>query len=444
MALDSKHFFYELSDKVFASVRANEWCELYLSSESTDFVRINHSKVRQPGHVKQYFLTVRLGRGNKKISSTLTLSTHLQNDLSLILQSLQNLRSETDQIPDDPYLVKVQQNTQNEINATNSLPTHEMALDRLLTQAKNHDLVGLYTSGEMARGFASSFGQRNWFSNRSFQLDWSLFHEKDNALKSSFMGSTWNDSAFSQKWNDNLEQFEILKRPRKILSPGTYRIYLSPSAMEEIIRLLAWTAFSIQGVKNKTSPFLKLAANEEHFHPTISMTENLSLGISPNFNSHGEQKPALVSLVDHGNYSHSLVSSRSSRQYKIPGNGAEDHEQPTSLELSKGTLEHEKILQELGTGIYVNNLWYMNYSDRTTCRTTGMTRFATFWVENGKIQHPIQVLRFDESLFKAFGKNLEALTQDQELILSSDTYGERKAHCLQLPGALINDFNFCQ
>lgn len=73
-----------------------------------------------------------------------------------------------------------------------------------------------------------------------------------------------------------------------------------------------------------------------------------------------------------------------------------------------------------------------------------MTRFATFWVEKGQIQYPIQVLRFDENLFRAFGQNLVSLTKDQELMLSSDTYGERKAHCMLLPGALIDNFNFCQ
>ena len=36
--------------------------------------------------------------------------------------------------------------------------------------------------------------------------------------------------------------------------------------------------------------------------------------------------------------------------------------------------------------VYVNNVWYLNYSDRSACRMTGMTRFATFWVEHGVIQ----------------------------------------------------------
>ena len=50
-------------------------------------------------------------------------------------------------------------------------------------------------------------------------------------------------------------------------------------------------------------------------------------------------------------------------------------------------------LAALDTGIYVGNLWYLNFSDRPACRITGMTRFASFWVEHGKIVAPVNVMR---------------------------------------------------
>jgi len=439
-----KSFFYDIANEVFKNLKGSEWGELYLSSENTDFVRINKSHIRQPGHVTQHYLTLRLGSGQKKISSTFTISGNLQEDVKKAMFELSSLRQEIPQAPEDPYLVKVEQELQVEHESKSTLPTHEQALDALLSRSKKLDLVGLYTSGDLFRGFASSFGQRNWFSSRSFQLDWSLFHRADNALKSSFMGDSWNEKAFENKWLENTEQFEILQRPRKTLSPGMYRVFLAPSAMDEVVKLLSWNAFSIKALKSKTSSFLKLSAAEESMNPSFSAIENIGLGISPTFNAHGDIKPSTVSLIEKGRYASSLISTRSSHEFKMKGNAAEDHEQPTSLEISAGTLKNAEAAAALGSGILVNNLWYMNYSDRSSCRTTGMTRFATFWVENGKISHPIQVLRFDESLFKALGSNLEQLTQEREMILSGDTYGERKAHCALLPGALISDFNFCQ
>ena len=44
---------------------------------------------------------------------------------------------------------------------------------------------------------------------------------------------------------------------------------------------------------------------------------------------------------------------------------------------------------KLGRGVYIANLWYLNWSDRTACRMTGMTRFATFWVQDGEVQAPL-------------------------------------------------------
>ena len=71
---------------------------------------------------------------------------------------------------------------------------------------------------------------------------------------------------------------------------------------------------------------------------------------------------------------------------------------------------------------------------------TGMTRFATFWVEEGRIKAPVNVMRFDESLYRMLGDNLLDLTQEREHILDAGTYHRRSTSSTKLPGALIKDF----
>ena len=110
--------------------------------------------------------------------------------------------------------------------------------------------------------------------------------------------------------------------------------------------------------------------------------------------------------------------------------------------MAPGTLPTDAALKELGTGVWIGNVWYLNYSDRSNCRTTGMTRFATFWVENGVIQAPLNVMRFDETLYRMLGENLVALTNECEWILDADTYGGRSTRSARVPGALIEDFTF--
>ena len=105
--------------------------------------------------------------------------------------------------------------------------------------------------------------------------------------------------------------------------------------------------------------------------------------------------------------------------------------------MDAGTLPEADALAALGAGLYIGNLWYLNWSDLPAARITGMTRFATFWVEDGRIQAPVSTMRFDDSLFDLFGEQLEALTAERQLRLSASTYGERQTLSSLLPGALV-------
>ena len=71
-----------------------------------------------------------------------------------------------------------------------------------------------------------------------------------------------------------------------------------------------------------------------------------------------------------------------------------------------------------------------------------MTRFATFWVENGEIVCPINDLRFDETLYNIFGENLLELTKETEVFPNLYTYEKRGMGGVKVPGALVKDFTF--
>ncbi|MCR3765242.1 metallopeptidase TldD-related protein, partial [Pseudomonas aeruginosa] len=145
-------------------------------------------------------------------------------------------------------------------------------------------------------------------------------------------------------------------------------------------------------------------------------------------------------LIGGGRPGGRLVSSRSAREYGLQANGADAGEAPSALDMAGGSLEQERILAALDTGLYIGNLWYLNYSDMPAARLTGLTRFATFWVENGQIQAPVSTMRFDDSLYSFLGAHLEDLSHERELRLSNSTYGERHTDSMHLPGALTGRF----
>jgi hypothetical protein len=63
-----------------------------------------------------------------------------------------------------------------------------------------------------------------------------------------------------------------------------------------------------------------------------------------------------------------------------------------------------------------------------------MTRFVTFWVENGVIQAPLNVMRFDEPLYRMLGGEIACAHSGTKLILDPSTYGGRSTASSRMPG----------
>jgi predicted Zn-dependent protease len=176
--------------------------------------------------------------------------------------------------------------------------------------------------------------------------------------------------------------------------------------------------------------------------PRVGIAEAIADGVAPAFQSEGFARPDRVPLIDAGRLVGALTAPRTAREFTLTANGANGWEAPEALVMDGGTLAAKDALCALGTGLYIGNLHYLNYSDRPACRMTGMTRFATFWVEGGKIVAPVNVLRFDDTSYRILGTSLEALTTETELLLESGTYRERALASMRLPGALLSELTF--
>jgi len=204
--------------------------------------------------------------------------------------------------------------------------------------------------------------------------------------------------------------------------------------------MMSWGGFGLKSQKTKKSTLLKLVEGKCSLNKKINLYENTGEGIAAPFQSQGFIKPDSIQLIKDGQYKNSLTSPRSAKEYGVEPNGASSDESPSSIDLKAGNLKEEDIIKQLDTGLYINNVWYLNYSDRNSCRITGMTRFATFWVENGELKNPLSVMRFDESIYKMLGDKLIDLTEEREMLIDASTYGGRSTSSSRLPGALIKDF----
>ena len=435
-------YFYTLADHLTEQLQGEEVYTCTFHGEDSDFVRLNQSAIRQPGSVTQRSLSLDLIQGRRHAPGEMTLSGDVALDRERLGDLVTSLREKLPYLPEDPYLLYATEVHSSEHHGDDQLPPSGDTIAAIVDAGQGRDLVGIYAAGGVYSGFANSVGQRNWFSSYSFNFDWSFYHEKDKAVKTGYAGFVWDAAAFRQKVEAALDHLEVLRQPARTIEPGHYRVYLSPAALYDILGTLSWGGFGMKAHRTKQTTLIRMAEEGTRLHPAVTLVENTRDGVAPNFQEAGFLKPDQVRLIEAGAFRECLVSPRSAEEYGVPTNGASGGESPDSLDMAAGTLAPDAVLEQLDTGVYINNVWYLNYSDRPACRMTGMTRFATFWVEDGAIQAPLNVMRFDESIYRILGENLIDLTADREFILDAGSYHQRSTESGRLPGALVKDFAF--
>jgi len=445
-----RSLFDALCHHAFGQLQGREVLLLNFSGEESDFVRFNHGLVRQAMSVRQGLLELRLIDGQRHASVTLTLGGQPAADRAAVTQALAALRIDLATLPDDPYLLYCSDAVQSERIERGQLPSAEQAIGDVVDSARapaaaragSDDLVGVLASGPSYRGFASSLGSRQWHEVDAFNFEWSLVHAADKAVKSAWAGSRWDRAELMRRVAAARGQLAHLSRPAKTVPPGEYRTYLAPAALDEFLWMLNWNGVSARSQRTKQSCIQRLVEGDAELSSQLTVREDTAGGLAPAFDEFGFAKPGAVALIAAGRHAGSLVSPRTAREYGLAANGADEEESMAAMAVDGGALAASDVLQRLDTGIYVGNLWYLNFSDRPNARITGMTRFASFWVERGEIVAPLSVMRFDDTMYRVLGARLEGLTDAPEWIHNSRTYRERSLETSRVPGALVEGMAF--
>ncbi|MBN2874273.1 MAG: hypothetical protein JXM71_04185, partial [Spirochaetales bacterium] len=217
---------------------------------------------------------------------------------------------------------------------------------------------------------------------------------------------------------------------------------ITADALNEVVTFFSWNGFGERGIRQGESAYIAMREGRETMSPRFSFSQDFTLGVQPAFNDDGELAPERLPIVTKGQIENTVVCSRTAKQYGIAANGAGDDEDVRSVSIEPGDLPEADALKALGTGVYVSNFHYLNWSDTQAARVTGMTRFSCLWVEDGKVVAPIKDMRWDESLYAMLGSKLEAVTKERHLIVESMTYERRQVGGSLLPGILVDGLTF--
>lgn len=432
--------FHHCSDWVFQNTPLGASTTTSLDAESSLFVRYNNHRVRQNSQVEQATAKVLLTWQQKSYRFSYSLTSQPDDDLKKLKVPFLKILKDWDNLLSENVDFKIAPKQSSSLYWWSEYNPNQIL--NFISNATSHvDFTGLVTIGPVLNCVRNSNGVNHEFLTELVIVDYSLY-DGPRAVKGLYSARNWNENEFTQRLRQTQSLLEMMKKPRVELKPEAYRVYLGPSAVSEMSQMLNWGAVSQRSYKLGRNPLKRLIEKEALLSPLFSVSEDFSLGMGPQFNSLGEETPPLIQIIQKGSLKNLLTSTKSAIEFNVESNLAEEDEGFRSMSIDTGTLKRDQILSSLGTGIFISNLHYLNWSNPMDARITGMTRYACFWVEKGQIQGPIADLRFDDTLFDLWGEDLESVTDFAELEPQATTYLQRHLGGKRVPGMLIKKMKF--
>jgi len=432
--------FNHLSDQLFSHLKKDEHLIISFDGENSQFIRFNNASIRQTGCVDDATMELKYIANGRTCHGAFTVSGDQDIDIQRGEYEIDRMRMEAKEIPADPFLVMPKNaGSSHEVKNVSGLP-FDNAVSALIPVMDGIDFVGIWVNGKMYRGNANSVGQRHWFETDSHCLDYSLVTPSHQMVKGCYAGGDWNQENYEEYVENSKSKLKIMNRKPIKVDTGEYKTWFEAAAVADFLGMFSWNGISEASLRQGCSGFGRMRHEDVRLSPKLSLAEDFSPGLCPKFNSEGEVSSDSLSLIENGELKNTLVSSRSAKEYNLDSNYAESGEYLRSPRMAPGNLSHSNVLKELDKGLYLSNIHYLNWSDNSGGRITGLTRYACFWVENGEIVAPIKTMRFDDSFYNFFGNQLLDVEDNLTVVPETSTYEKRSLGATTCPGILVNSF----
>ena len=233
-----------------------------------------------------------------------------------------------------------------------------------------------------------------------------------------------------------------MNKDQQEIPVGQMDVILEPSCLAEVIMWMGFIAFGSNSfIEGRSFMADKLGERSMGENITIydSILEPEAQGLPFDFQGFPKQK---VVLIERGINRGVVFDMMSANQAKTRPTG---HGLPPGMPhgaipwnvcLEPGDSSLEEMIASCRRGLLVTNFHYVNgFLDPKKALMTGMTRYGTFLVEDGKIKHAVKNLRWTESMLRAFS-NVKAISREREVI--SDEGGSFAV----MPAVYVKDFTF--
>ena len=234
-------------------------------------------------------------------------------------------------------------------------------------------------------------------------------------------------------------QKAMLSRNPKTLPDGQYTVILEPAAVGQLLILLSFMGFGCKTLYQRRS-FMAGHIGEKIAGDNFSVIEDPfdKSFTSPPFDYEGVPKRR-VPLIENGiargvvynSYYANLMQTASTGHALAPTNNYGPY--PKNLVVAGGESSLDEMIASTSKGILITHFWYLNFLNPMRTMVTGTTRDGTFFIEDGKIAHPVKNMRTNQSILEAFS-NIKLISKDRIVY-------PQYSILMRVPSMKINNFN---
>jgi predicted Zn-dependent protease len=323
-----------------------------------------------------------------------------------------------------------------------SLQNRARAINDVIADCEKAGVIG--AGFHQARGSAAASATKNGNFNYSRSSLVSLSttaRTPDGSSSGYFLRNHFDVAKLDSKRVANEAIRKALEsRKPQTLEPGTYPAILEPQAVADLLSGFAF-GFDARSADEGRSPFSlpagKTKVGQQIFDERINIYSDPWNPELPGAQvAQGGIPAQKIYLVRNGvleNLTYSRFWAKEKGKQPTPGpvnNIMESSRPPSSL---------EDMIKATDRGILLGRFWYIRGVDPRTALQTGLTRDGIWYIENGKIKHPVTNFRFNQSLMQLLAPGNVEMIGASERVGSSEGQGGSSA---LLPALKVKEFHF--
>lgn len=412
MAIYTKEEARSIMEKALSYSTADA-CEINMGGSESGNIRYARNTVSTSGHRSNQNLSVQASFG--KQSGGASIDEFDDESLKKVVQRAEELAKLSPENPEfmEPLGPQSYDESITYSEATASITPEyraEVAASSINpAQAKDVTSAGFLND---SAGFSAMLNSKGLFAyNKSTNIDFTVTMRTNDGTGSGWVTRDFNDvNKFDAAEASKVALDKaVMSREAKAIEPGKYTVILEPAASIGLLGNMAG-AFNARTADEGRSFMSKEGGGTKLGQKIVDERINIWSdplhpdAPTPTWNGAG-QALKKMSWIENG-----VVKNLAYDRFWAKEKGVDPVPGPSNMIMEGGSASLEDLIKSTRKGILVTRLWYIRGVDPQTLLYTGLTRDGTFYIENGRIKHPVKNFRFNESPIIMLN-NLEELGQ---------------------------------